>query len=100
MTLSSIDKITAKSKNLIFEARRSYRPHGRVCVPYGEEIVSNPDHPDRLFLVHRNLLMDRGSVCDTSYTVYSFDIEGEYIGREDEKPPSFFTKSEVVKKII
>lgn len=100
MNSSSIDRIIDKSKNMIFEAKRAYRPHGRACVPYEEQIVSHPAEPETIYLVHKNIIMDKGSVCDSSYTVYSFDLDGNYIQREEEKEPNFFREAEVIKNIL
>ena len=96
MTSSLIDKIETKAKNLLFEANRGYRPQGPTCVPYEQLIVTNPSYPDMYFLVNKNMLFNRGTVCDTSYTVYSFDKDGEFIKEEDEKPLSFFRDMEVI----
>lgn len=99
MTSNLIDKITKKSKNMLFEFSKAYRPQGKSCLPYEELIATHPDHPDFIFLVHKNMIFDRGSICDSSYSVFSFDKEGEYVRKEDEQPNSFFKKLQVIKKI-
>jgi hypothetical protein len=99
MTSSLIDKITTKSKNMLFDSSRSYKSQGPSCVPYEEVIVTHHAYPDTYFLVHKNMLFNRGTVCDTSYSVYSFDKEGEFIKQEEDKPVSFFRDMEVINTI-
>lgn len=99
MTSNLIDTITRKSKNMLFEFSKAYRSQGKSCVPYEELIATHPDHPDFVFLIHKNMIFDRGSICDSSYNVFSFDKEGNFVKKEDEQPVSFFRKLQIIKKI-
>jgi len=99
MTSNLIDKITRKSKNMLFEFSKAYRTQGKSCLPYEEVIATHPEYPEFYFLVHKNMVFDKGSICDSSYSVFSFDKEGEFVRKEDEQPVSFFRKLQNVKKI-
>ena len=57
-----ITKIRQKSKLLKFESSRNYRSNAKSEVPYEELIVLNPEYPDFIFLVHKNMIFDRNSI--------------------------------------
>ena len=101
MTSDLINKIDQKSKIEKFKASKNYKPHGRACVPYEELVVLSPIHPDFIFLVHKNMIFERNSVCDSSYDVYSFNKQGELVKKEDvsELGKEFFHTMKVVKKL-
>jgi hypothetical protein len=101
MTSELINKINIKSKRAKFDASRNYRSNGISCVPYEEVVVLSEKYPDFIFLVHKNMIFDRNSVCDSSYDVYSFDRNGEYVRKEDveEIGRDFFTTMKVIKKL-
>ena len=97
MSSSPFDNITRESKKMILKASRFYNPQGYSCVPYEELIVSNDEHPDNYFLVHKNMIF-QGGLCDSSYDVYRFDKQGNLIDKND-YPKSFFKNMKVIKKI-
>lgn len=99
MNSNSIEKITRKSKNMLFESSKAYRSQGRSCVPYEEVIATHPDHPEFIFLIHKNMIFDKGSICDSSYSVFTFDLDGNYLKKEDDQTVSFFRQIKVIKKI-
>ena len=47
------------------------------------------------------MIFDRNSVCDSSYDVYSFDRNGNYVRKEEveELGRDFFTTMKVIKKL-
>jgi hypothetical protein len=98
MISNLIDKITRKSKQFLLQASRDYQAQKKSCVPYEELIVTNEKYPDYYFLVHKNMIFDKGSICDTSYNVYSFDKDGEYVKKE-EMDLDFFRTNKVIKII-
>jgi hypothetical protein len=101
MTSELINKINQKSKQAKFEASRNYRSNAISCMPYEEVVVLSPKYPDFIFLVHKNMIFDRNSVCDSSYDVYSFDRNGNYVRKEEveELGRDFFTTMKVIKKL-
>lgn len=96
-----LNNITNKSKRLVFESSRNYKGHGIATVPYEEVIVFNNDYTDKIFLVHKNMIMDRNSISDSSYNVYSFDKKGDFLGEEDvaKLGQKFFINMQVVEVI-
>ncbi len=102
ISASTLDKITHKSKHLLFEAAKKYRGQARSVVPYCERIVISDEYPDFIFLVHENMIFGgKGGLEDSSYDVYAFSKEGEYIKKEDayELGKKFFVNMKEVKKI-
>lgn len=94
-----ITKIRQKSKLLKFESSRNYRSNAKSEVPYEELIVLNPEYPDFIFLVHKNMIFDRNSISDSSYTVLSFDKDGNFVRKEQDLDIDFFMNMKVVKKL-
>lgn len=95
----SLDKIVRKSKNLLWESSRAYNSQGRSCVPYEELIVSSPRYPEQYFLVHKNMIFEKGTICDSSFSVFSFDKDGNLLDKEDITDTEFFRTMQVLKKI-
>ena len=79
-----ISKITQKSKLAKFDASKNYRSNATSTMPYEELIVLNNKYPDFIFLVHKNIIFERNSITDSSYHVYSFDKQGNFV--REEKP--------------
>lgn len=101
MTSDLINKITAKSKQAMFEASRNYKGHSRSSMPYEQEIVLSDIYPDFIFLVHKNMIFERNSISDSSYDVFSFDKNGNYVRREDvtDLGREFFMSMKVIKRL-
>jgi hypothetical protein len=101
MTSALLNKINIKSKQAKFEASRNYKGHGKSSVPYEELVVLASSFPDFIFLVHKNMIFDRNSVADSSYEVYSFDRNGNYIRKEnlEDLGSGFFMNMKVIKKL-
>lgn len=101
MTSELINKIDQKSKLTKFQASRDYKAHGRSCMPYEELVVMSETYPDYIFLVHKNMIFERNSICDSSYDVYSFSKYGEFVKQEnvDELGKEFFRNMKVIKKL-
>ena len=87
--------MTSKSKNLKWEANKAYHPTQESSVVYGEKIAQ---YGDKNFVIHENMIFKGGSIADSSYSVYSFDEEGEYLGpiKLQELPDDFFYQIDVV----
>jgi hypothetical protein len=101
MTLDLISKITKKAGQLLFHASRAYRGNAKSSMPYEQDIVFSDLYPDKLFLVVKNMLFERNSISDSSYSVHSFDQNGDYLKVEDieELGNDFFRSMQVVNKI-
>lgn len=101
MTSDLINKITAKSKQALFEASRSYKGHARSSMPYEQEIVVVDKYPDFIFLVQKNMIFERNSISDSSYDVFSFDKNGNYVRKEDvaDLGWDFFKDMKVIKRL-
>jgi hypothetical protein len=96
--MTSQSKINTKSKQLMFKASQDYNSQMQSTMPCEEIIVTNEKYPDYLFLVHKNMIFERGSIADSSYNVYSFDKEGNYVRKED-MDRTFFRNMKVLKKL-
>lgn len=100
MTLrDTVEKITRKSKGILLDASRAYNSQGRAIVPYEELIVESELYPEQYFLVHKNMIFEGGTIKDSSFDVYSFDIEGDFIQKEDFTDKKFYRTMQVIKKI-
>jgi hypothetical protein len=101
MTSEKIDKIVSKAKQMRFEASRGYNTHGISTLPYEQLIVVSKEYPNFIFLVNKNLHFKRNSIDDSSYDVISFDIDGNYVKKEDVEDfdKSFFRDMKVIKKV-
>jgi hypothetical protein len=97
MNLKTFETITSFSKKKKFEASRKYNAQGHSCVPYEELIVTNDNYKDNYFLVHKNMIFEKG-LCDSSYDVYRFDLDGKFLDKDDYNK-SFFRNMKVMKKI-
>jgi hypothetical protein len=60
-------------------------------------IVTNDNYKDNYFLVHKNMIFEKG-LCDSSYDVYRFDLDGKFLDKDDYNK-SFFRNMKVMKKI-
>lgn len=94
----ALSKITTKSKNLKWDASRGYHPTQSSSVPYAEKIVVHEGAP---YLVHENMIFGRGSIDSSSYTVYEFDENGDFLGEVDRTnlPDNFFYTMELIAEI-
>jgi hypothetical protein len=101
MTSEILNKITTKSKQAKFMASRDFKKNSHTSIPFEELVVISPKYPDSIFLVHKNMVFDKSSLCDSSYNVFTFDKEGKYIKSEDVKDlgREFFRTMKVLKKL-
>ena len=102
MTITELlDKIEKKAKEFRFKATRNYKANHKSSYPYEELIVKNEKYPNFLFLVHKNMIFERNSISDTSYDVFTFDMNGNYIKKEsvEELGHDFFRDMKVIKKV-
>lgn len=75
-----VEKIVRVSKDIRLDAQGGFRPNSKTLVPYEAYIATSKDHPNMYFLVHKNLIMNAGTIDDTSYEVHKFDAKGKHIG--------------------
>lgn len=101
MTSEIMHKINTKSKQAKFMASKDFKKNSHTSVPFEESVVVSPKYPDSIFLVHKNMVFDRSSLCDSSYDVFTFDKEGNFIKSEDVKDLGleFFRTMKVLKKL-
>jgi hypothetical protein len=101
MILEMINKIIRKSKGFKFESSRAYKAKGESTVPYEEKIVLSSKYPDFIFLVHSNMIFLGDRQVDSSYDVFSFNKQGEFVRKEDviELGKDFFKDMKVVQII-
>jgi len=101
MTSEIINKIDQKSKQEKFEASKNFKSNTNTCVPYEQEIGVSPLFPEFIFLVHKNMIFDKRALCDSSYHVYRFDENGNYLNQEEVKDLGleFFRTFKVLKKL-
>jgi len=96
-----LDKVEKKAKEFRFKATRNYRSNSKSVYPYEEIIVKNEQYPNFLFLVHKNMIFERNSISDSSYDVFTFDMNGNYVKKEstEELGHDFFNNMKVIKKV-
>ena len=101
MTSDLMTKIRKKSKQFLLSANRDYHRNSGAVMPYEEVVVLCNKYPDFIFLLHKNMIFERNSIADSSYDVFCFDKEGNYIGKEDilELGNDFFHNLQEVKKL-
>ena len=101
MTSEIINKIDQKSKQEKFESSKNFKSNTNTCVPYEQEIGVSPLFPEFIFLVHKNMIFERNSISDSSYDVFSFDMNGNYVKKEsvEELGHDFFRDMKVIKKV-
>lgn len=99
--MTSATKINQKSKWLKFQASRNYKANADSKLPYEELIVTSDMFPDKLLLVHKNLIFGRNTVQDTSYEVFSFTKDGDFIQEENviDLGREFFRTMVTIKKL-
>ena len=99
MTSELINKINQVSKKEKLNASKNYRSNSNSSVPYEELVVESPD--GKIYLVHKNMIFGRSSICDSSYTVFSFDENGNLLKQEnvEELGRGFFRTMKIIKKI-
>jgi hypothetical protein len=97
MTNEVIKKIIQKAKALDFEVSRSYHPQRRSPVVYKQEICSLKGYENGMFLIHENVIMG-STIEDTSYDVFEFDNNGNYVGRCElsDLPDDFFRNKKTI----
>lgn len=97
MTKDVLNKIIQKAKALDFEVSRSFHPQKRSYVVYKQEICSINGYDNGIFLIHENIIMG-STIEDTSYDVFEFDNNGNYIGRcnIEDLPNDFFRNKKTI----
>jgi hypothetical protein len=97
MTNEAINKIIQKAKAFDFETSRGYHPQRKSPVVYKQEICSMQGLGNGIFLIHENVIMG-STIEDTSYDVFEFDIDGNYIGKceLEDLPEDFFRNKKTI----
>jgi len=101
MITELIHNINIFSKRIKIGHSIAYKKNTISYVPYKEIIVSNESYPNKLFLIHENIIYKNHSLHDTNYEVFSWNKNGNYIGEEDVKNLGkiFFRNMKVLKKL-
>jgi len=101
MITELIHKIDILSKKVKMGHFMGYKKNTTSYVPYEEMIVYNESYPNKLFLVHKNIIYKNYSLDDTNYEVFSWNKNGNYIGEESVKNLGkiFFRKMKVLKRL-
>ena len=96
-----IKKVEQKAKEIRFKAIRNYHQTNRSSYPYEEVIVMSDEYPKFVFFVQKNAIFERNSISDSSYDVFSFDMDGNFVRKEsvEELGHDFFKNMKVLKKI-
>lgn len=82
---------------MFFNASKSYRTQGRSILPY-EALIAENDK--KMYLVHKNMIFDRGTIEDSSYDVWRITDKMELIKEDVEKlGAAFFKKLKTIKEI-
>ncbi len=91
-----IKKIMNKAKNFKFFAQKEFSLAGRSLFVCGQELATNPDFPNFYFVIDTNMIYAGSQLKDSSYTVYSFNLDGEYVEKlKMENLPADFMKNRV-----
>lgn len=102
MELNNIlEKIVNKAKRIILNASLDYSGTRTDIVPYKTTIVINDKYKDFYFLVQENIHFFSKSISDSSYSVFSFDSQGNFVMKEDigALGEDFFYNNKVLKVI-
>jgi|688.fasta_scaffold917188_2 hypothetical protein len=97
MTNEVLKKITQKAKAFDFEVSRNYHPQKRTPIVYQQEICSLSGYEDNFFLIHENVILE-STIKDSSYEIFEFDKNGNYIGRcnLEDLPEDFFRNKKTI----
>jgi hypothetical protein len=101
MKKEAIEKLDKKSKWIKFQTSKNYKSSGRSVITFKEMIVESDLHPNKLFLVHENIILERSSIRDSAYEVLSFTQDGDFIENESAQSlgRKFFRTMKVVKQL-
>jgi hypothetical protein len=78
-----IKKIIMKAKSLKFFAQKKFSESGTSVFVCAQEVCTHPDYPKFYFVIDSNMIYKGNKMSDSSYTVYSFDEDGNYIEEVD-----------------
>lgn len=94
-------KVYRLSKDISLAKNLSFKPNERTIVSYEAQICMSGLYPQNIFLVHKNMIFNAGTIDDTEYEVHKFDKNGRYIGKVDLKmlKPTFFATLQEIKEI-
>jgi len=94
-------KIYRVSKDISLEKNLSFRPNEMTTLAFEAQICMSPLYPNNIFLLHKNMIFNAGTIEDTEYEVHKFDMRGKYIGKVDKKmlKPTFFSSLQEIKEI-
>lgn len=85
-----LDKIKGKARVLKFHAERGNNENYMLAVKQ-MEICTSPAFPDFFFVVCENMIFKGNKLDDSSYSIYSFDKDGNYLEEHNikELPAAF-----------
>jgi hypothetical protein len=79
----AIKKISIKAKNLKFHTQREGTRGSNMVVVFAQEVCMHPDYPNFYFVIASNMHYHGGELKDTSYTAYTFSLDGDFIEKVD-----------------
>ncbi len=92
----AVKKIVSKAKSLKFFAQKDFSESGKALFVCGQEIATHPNFPNFVFVIDSNMIYKGNELTDSSYTVYNFDMEGNYVEKLEMKDlPSDFMSGRV-----
>lgn len=101
MTSELEHKIFRLSKDIKLQKNMSYKINDMTDISFEADICSSPLYPKNVFLIHKNMIFNKGTIHDTEYEIHKFDINGKYVGRVNKSmlKPTFFASIHVIKHI-
>lgn len=83
MTSRLLNKIDMFSKDLKMKMCFDFKPNTISGYPYEQLVCECPLYPKHYFLVHKNVIFNKGTYHDAEYDIHKFDKDGEYVGQVD-----------------
>lgn len=85
MLTSSLEKIVRHSKDIILSNNMSFHKNADSTLAYKMYVAKSKSNSKALYLVHKNLHFNAGTIDNTSYEIYKFDDKGKYIGKVNDR---------------
>lgn len=101
MTSELEHKIIRLSKDIKLSKNMSFRVNDMTDISFECEICRSPLYPQNVFLIHKNMIFNKGTIHDTEYEIHKFDNNGKYVGKVNKGmlKPTFFSSIHVIKHI-
>ena len=73
-----LDKVKGKARNFRFFVQQGNNTQGSIVVKQ-MEVCTSPSYPNFLFVIFENMIYRGDELVDSSYSIYSFNAQGDYI---------------------